>query len=52
MILDGKYSQKYSFDAVVSQGSIPGRALFLQCINDLPHYVICNIAIYADNGTL
>ena len=42
VVLDGKSSQEYPVNAGVPQGSI----------NDLPHDVICNIAIYADDTTL
>ena len=52
VVLDGKYSQKYSVNAGVSQRSIPGPTLFLLYINGLPDDVICNIAIYADDATL
>ena len=48
VVLDGMFSQEYSVNAGVLQGSIFGPALFLLYINDLPDDVICNIAIYAD----
>ena len=51
MVLDGKSSQEYPVDAGISQGSIPGPALFLLYINDLPDNVTSNIAIYVDNTT-
>ena len=52
MVLDGKSSQEYPVNAGVPQGSILGSTLFLLYINDLPHDVICDIAIYADDNTL
>ena len=52
VVLDGKSSQEYPVNAGVPQGFILGPTLFLLYINDLPDYVICNIAIYADDTTL
>ena len=52
MVLDGKSSQEYPFDAGVSQGSILDPTLFLLYINELPDDVIGNIAIYTDDTTL
>ena len=52
MVLDVKPSQKYPVNAGVTQGSILGRTLFLLYINDLPDYVICDFAVYADDTTL
>ena len=48
VVLDGKFSQEYTANAGVPQGS----TLFLIYINDLPDDVICNTAIYADDTTL
>ena len=50
MVLDGKSSQRYPFNAGVLHGSILGPTLSLLYINDLPD-VICNTAIYADDTT-
>ena len=52
VVLDGKSSQEYPFNAGVAHGSILGFTLFLLYINHLPDDVICNIAIYADDTTL
>ena len=51
MVLDGKFSQEYTINTGVLQGSILGPALFLLYISGLPD-IICNIVIYADNTTL
>ena len=51
MVLNGKSSQEYRTNDVLPQGSILGPTPFLLYINDLPHDVICDIAIYADNTT-
>ena len=52
MFPDGKYSQEYSVNAGVPQGSILGLTIVLLYINDLADDVICDIAIYADDTTL
>ena len=52
MLLDGKFSQEYSVNAGVPQGSILGPTPFLLYIHDLPDDVICDIAIYVDDTTL
>ena len=52
MLLDGKSSQEYPVIAGVPQGSVLGPTIFILYINDLPHDVICNIAICADDTTL
>ena len=52
VVLDGKFSQEYPVNAGVPQGSILGPTLFLLYTDDLPHDVICNIAIYVDDTTL
>ena len=52
VVLDGKSSQEYPFNARVRQGAILGPTPFLLHINDLPDDLICNIAVYADDTTL
>ena len=52
VVLDGKSSQEYLVNAGIPQDSILGSTLFLLYINDLPDYVICDIAIPADGTTL
>ena len=51
MVLDGKSSQEYPTNSVLSPGSIVGPKPFLLYINDLPDDVICDTAIYADDTT-
>ena len=51
MVLDGKYLQDIPINHGVPQRSILGHTIFLLNINDLSGYVICNIAIYADDTT-
>ena len=52
MVLDRKSSQEYPVNAGVPQGSILGPKLFQLYINGLLDYVICDIAIYADDTAL
>ena len=52
VVLDGKSSQEYPVNAGATQGSILGLTLFLLYINNLPDYIICNVAIYADDTSL
>ena len=52
MFLDGKSLQEYPVNAGIPQAPILGPTHFLLYINDLPEYVICNIAIYSDDTTL
>ena len=52
MVLDGKSSQEYPVNTAFPQRFILGLTLFILYINDLPHDIICNIAIYANDTTL
>ena len=52
VVLYGKSSQEYSFNAGSPQGSILGPTYFVLYINSLPDDVICNITIYAEDTTL
>ena len=52
VVLYGKYSEEYLVNAGVPQDYIIGLTPFLLYINDLPHDVMCDIAIYADDTTL
>ena len=52
MVLDENSSQVYPVNAGVPQSSIFVPTLFLLYINDLPDFVIWDIAIYADDATL
>ena len=52
VVLDVKSPQEYPVNAEVPQGSILCPTVFLLYINDLPDYVISNIAIYTDDTTL
>ena len=49
--MNEKSSQEYPVNAGLSQGSTLGPTIFLLYINDLPDYVICNVAIYVDDAT-
>ena len=52
MVLNGKSPQEYPVNTAFPQRSILGLTLFILYINDLPHDIICNIAIYASDTTL
>ena len=52
MVLNGKSSQEYPFNAGVPPRPILGPPHFLIYINDFPDDVIRDIAIYVDDTTL
>ena len=52
MVMGENYSQEYSVNTGVPQGSILGPTFYLLHINDLADVFICNIIIYADDTTL
>ena len=47
--MDGKFSQEYLVNVGVPERSIFRPTFFLLYINNLPHDVNCDIAIYADD---
>ena len=51
-MLDEKSSQENPVNSGVPQSSIFGPTPLILCITDLPDYVICGIAISADDTTL
>ena len=52
MFLDGRSLQEYPVHAGVSQGYIPGAALFLLNINEFCDDVTCNKPIYANDNII
>ena len=52
MVMGENYSQEYSVNTGVPQGSILGPTFYLLHINDLADVFICNIIIYAGDTTL
>ena len=50
--MDGKSSQKYLANAGVPQGAILGPTVYTLMVYTLMAFVICNIAVYADDFTL